>query len=157
MPKSKKKKRNKIQASIRLVPKSLIKQLDTFVQGSRQDLFIYHHEMIQLFPEAFQQLLSLVKNELRVKDFGISIGHFKGNQFIPAHGLSQSRFIKHHFPSIQLNRDLSLQYLRGQSLEGSETIRGWHEIRFNEARLGWVKAVPKRMNNNYPKNLRIRN
>ena len=79
------------------------------------------------------------------------------NELIPAHDLAQSTIISADIPAIDVDLATALQYLRKQEMKLQTNIKGWALIRFKKIPLGWIKALPNRINNYYPKEWRILN
>jgi 16S rRNA C967 or C1407 C5-methylase (RsmB/RsmF family)/NOL1/NOP2/fmu family ribosome biogenesis protein len=86
---------------------------------------------------------------------GVELGKIIRDELIPAHALAVSGLCHSAQPSIELNREEALSYLRGDVLIGQGTI-GWQIAKFNGQPLGWIKAMKNRANNYYPKEWRIR-
>jgi len=90
---------------------------------------------------------------------GIRVGQFKGKDFIPDHGLALSTLLKEDLPHVDLTLDQSLSYLKGAALEVAPEYtleKGWFLVKYKQHILGWAKRVSGRVNNYYPKNIRIR-
>lgn len=88
--------------------------------------------------------------------FGIPIGMKKGNDFYPAHALSQSMFLHTQIERLDLNRQLSLDYLR--ALIPNISIKSnskWLIASYQSANLGWLKTGGQGLKNYLPKNQRI--
>jgi len=50
-----------------------------------------------------------------------------------------------------------LQYLRRNDISIDTKLKGWVLLKFQNATLGWIKILPNRINNYYPKGWRILN
>jgi 16S rRNA C967 or C1407 C5-methylase (RsmB/RsmF family)/NOL1/NOP2/fmu family ribosome biogenesis protein len=85
---------------------------------------------------------------------GLELGEMSRTEIIPAHGLAMSG-LSAQYPKIELSEEQSLQYLRGDTFPLDEKP-GWTIVTFNQLALGWIKVMPQRFNNYYPKNWRIR-
>ena len=62
-----------------------------------------------------------------------------------------------HVLSLDADEATALQYLRKQEFSLDTSIKGWALIQFKQLPLGWVKILPNRINNYYPKEWRILN
>jgi NOL1/NOP2/fmu family ribosome biogenesis protein len=49
----------------------------------------------------------------------------------------------------------ALHYLRREDLRLGEPLKGWALMRYRGMNLGWAKILPNRVNNYYPKEMRI--
>jgi len=100
------------------------------------------------------QDLSHMAANLYIKKAGIELGSIKGKGLVPSHELALSQVLKGGFPSIDLDLETALQYLRRQdlSLNGEN---GWNLMKYKGLSLGWVKVLSNRVNNYYPPEWRI--
>ena len=83
------------------------------------------------------------------------MGTMKGKDFLPSHDLALSNYIKTDLPAVDLNNDDAISYLRGETPKLKTDIRGLCLVKYENKNLGWIKAMEGRMNNYYPKELRI--
>ena len=74
---------------------------------------------------------------------------------IPDHQLAASMLVSENLPAVSLNLPQALQYLRKEDPGVETDVRGWALVRYEGMNLGWAKFLPNRMNNYYPKELRI--
>jgi NOL1/NOP2/fmu family ribosome biogenesis protein len=54
-----------------------------------------------------------------------------------------------------LNKEQAIQYLRRDNIELDTTDKGWTLMTYEGHPLGWAKLLPNRINNYYPKEIRI--
>jgi NOL1/NOP2/fmu family ribosome biogenesis protein len=89
---------------------------------------------------------------------GTPLGVLKGRDLIPAHALALSVEQSTAISGIEVERAAALAFLRKQELKDHlDTDRtGWQLIRYHGYGLGWVKVLPRRINNYLPKQYRIR-
>ncbi|WP_345239582.1 methyltransferase RsmF C-terminal domain-like protein [Nibrella saemangeumensis] len=107
-------------------------------------------------PVVLEKELITVDLALRNKGFGIEMGMFKGNDFIPSHALALSTVVNPDLPGIELSREEALRYFKKENLVLNEQTRGWLLARYQGLNLGWMKGVGNRVNNYLPKDWRIR-
>jgi NOL1/NOP2/fmu family ribosome biogenesis protein len=75
---------------------------------------------------------------------------------IPDHELALSLILnKNATLQTPLNKDQAIQYLRKENIDIDTTSIGWSLMTFEGQALGWAKLLPNRINNYYPKELRI--
>ena len=79
------------------------------------------------------------------------------DQLVPAHDLALSDIATGIFPEISVNKEQALDYLRKKELQFESVKKGWSLISYAGNHLGFVKILPGRTNNYYPKELRILN
>jgi len=76
---------------------------------------------------------------------------------VPDHELALSLIInKDEFMQTQLTKDQAIQYLRRDNITGLDiNDKGWSLMCYENQPLGWAKLLPNRINNYYPKEIRI--
>ena len=93
---------------------------------------------------------------MRNKGFGLEMGQFKGQDFVPSHALALSTAINQKLPGIELSKENALRYFKKENLVLDEPTKGWLLARYDGLNLGWMKGVGNRVNNYLPKDWRIR-
>jgi 16S rRNA C967 or C1407 C5-methylase (RsmB/RsmF family)/NOL1/NOP2/fmu family ribosome biogenesis protein len=112
---------------------------------------------ILCFPKAQQLLLKQITHTLPFHSFGLEVGIFKGNDFIPTHEFALSTAISKKLPHIDLNRTQALHFLKKESPSLDEMPKqGWYLARYEGLNLGWMKVLNHRINNYLPKDFKIR-
>jgi 16S rRNA C967 or C1407 C5-methylase (RsmB/RsmF family)/NOL1/NOP2/fmu family ribosome biogenesis protein len=100
--------------------------------------------------------LDTLQRQLYLKKSGIRIGKLMGNDLVPDHELALSIHInKDAVLQTDLNYEQAIQYLRRDNIDIRSTEKGWSLMMFEGQALGWAKLLPNRVNNYYPKELRI--
>ncbi|WP_159636623.1 methyltransferase RsmF C-terminal domain-like protein [Sphingobacterium composti Ten et al. 2007 non Yoo et al. 2007] len=119
-----------------------------------------HHNFLHIFPIQYEQDLQALQNVLYLKNAGTEIGELKGKDLIPSHDLALSNLVRIDLPFINLDLEQAQNYLRKEQLPitiNTENLKGWIIVRYKGVNLGWIKAMPNRINNYYPKEIRIWN
>jgi NOL1/NOP2/fmu family ribosome biogenesis protein len=88
--------------------------------------------------------------------WGVELGSFKNQDFVPAHALALSTLADERIPDVELELDMALRYLRKENLALDPAPAGWALARYQGLNLGWLKGVKGRINNYFPKEWRIR-
>ena len=100
--------------------------------------------------------LDMLQRHLYLKKSGVRIGRLMGNDLLPDHELALSNDInKEAFLETDLDYDQAILYLRRENLAIETFNKGWSLMTFEDHALGWAKLLPNRVNNYYPKELRI--
>jgi NOL1/NOP2/sun family putative RNA methylase len=100
--------------------------------------------------------LNILQRNLYIKKSGVRIGKLAGKDLIPDHELALSTIInKDMVLQTELDRDQAIQYLRRENIDITVTDKGWSLMNFEGQHLGWAKLLPNRINNYYPKEIRI--
>ena len=84
------------------------------------------------------------------------MGAFKGKDLIPAQDLAMSTAISADLPAVELDREMSLLFLKKESILLPEAPKGWLLAQHRGLNLGWMKNLGNRVNNYLPKDWRIR-
>jgi len=111
---------------------------------------------VMALPKALEKDFLFLDNALRNKGFGLDMGVFKGNDFVPAHALALSTAIAGELPAVSLSKEDALRYFKKENLILSEPAKGWLLARYEGLNIGWMKGVGNRVNNYLPKDWRIR-
>jgi NOL1/NOP2/fmu family ribosome biogenesis protein len=99
--------------------------------------------------------LSYLQSFCYLKRAGVLLGKPSAKEFIPDHELALSTMISEELPAIELSREEAIDYLRKEEIRTEHGTRGWSLVRYQGRNLGWVKVLPNRVNNYYPKEWRI--
>lgn len=91
-----------------------------------------------------------------IQQAGIAIGELKNGQLIPDHALAMSDICASSVSKVEVDSDTAIQFLRKNTIQIEGLDKGWHLITFHGISLGWIKAIPGRINNYYPTDWRIR-
>ena len=103
-----------------------------------------------------KESLNILQRHLYLKKSGVRIGTLMGKDLIPDHELALSTIInKDAVLQTPLNYDQAIQYLRRDNIDINTTEKGWSLMTFEGHALGWAKLLPNRINNYYPKEIRI--
>ncbi|MBB5396993.1 RNA methyltransferase [Mucilaginibacter sp. AK015] len=103
-----------------------------------------------------KESLNILHRHLYIKKSGARIGKLAGNDLIPDHELALSLIInKDKVISTELTKEQAIQYLRRDNIDIAVTGKGWSLMTYEGLALGWAKLLPNRINNYYPKEIRI--
>jgi len=103
-----------------------------------------------------KESLDTLQRHLYLKKSGVRIGKLMGNDLIPDHELALSTYInKDAVLQTELDYTQAIQYLRRENININTVNKGWSLMTFEGQPLGWAKLLPNRINNYYPKELRI--
>lgn len=104
------------------------------------------------------EMVSLIKQQLRVVHAGITLGEVKGKDLIPHHSLAMSHELNPDaFPSYQLTYEQAIAYLRKEAIVlDAAAPKGYVLLQYKNIPLGFVKNIGNRANNLYPQEWRIR-
>jgi 16S rRNA C967 or C1407 C5-methylase (RsmB/RsmF family)/NOL1/NOP2/fmu family ribosome biogenesis protein len=117
-------------------------------------LFKQKEDIIAL-PVSLQNDIAVLQSALYIKKAGVTAGKLAGSHLIPDHALAVSSLINKNIPRIELNRQQAIQYLRREAMQLPTEQKGWVLAGYLGYNLGWIKILPNRFNNYYPKEWRI--
>ncbi|HNL84922.1 MAG TPA: RNA methyltransferase [Chitinophagales bacterium] len=125
--------------------------------ASEFNFYITKNKVIAFYKTFSVDLNLLFYSGLQITSFGTEIGELKKEIFIPFHALALSDIIRDDMPSIKLDKENALQYLRKNemNIEVSDFQLGWALVQFEGINLGWVKVLQSRINNYLPNSFRI--
>jgi len=103
-----------------------------------------------------QSSLELLQKYLYLKKSGTRIGQVMGQDLVPEHELALSIHLNNEalLPT-PLTYEQAIQYLRRDPFDLNSPQKGWSLMTFENHALGWAKLLPNRVNNYYPKEIRI--
>ena len=99
--------------------------------------------------------LSILSAALNMIYAGVSLGQVMKDRLVPEHALALSRLAGSKLPFLDVNEEDAIRYLQRQEMKTEAEGKGWQLVRFKGHNLGWINVLPNRINNYYPKELRI--
>ena len=129
--------------------------LREWVQPGTPLAFFVHHDRIHALPESRLADLSILQSACYLKEAGLTLGQWSAKDLIPDHHLAMSTILQPGIAALSLSREQALQYLRKEEVHPDTIHRGWALARYDGHNLGWLKVLPQRSNNYYPKEWRI--
>lgn len=131
--------------------------LKPFLKNAAGYFFFKQNDEVIAMPKALEDELAAIQNALYIKKAGVKMGAVIRNELIPDHELAVSNIIDEQVACIETDEATALQYLRKQEIQLDTWLKGWALITFKQHPLGWLKILPNRINNYYPKEWRILN
>lgn len=122
----------------------------------KENEMVYLKEhFIYALPAAMVNDYSILKQALNICYAGTAIGEVMKDKLVPDHGLACSTIISSSIPANELSYEDSIRYLKKGDFNLNTETKGWQLVCFRGHNLGWINALPNRINNYYPKELRI--
>lgn len=112
-------------------------------------------QTVYAWPQIHMAAMKLLLERTRMISSGIKAGELIRDKFIPDHALAMSPFVAQEVPRLTLDEVAAVRYLQKKDLEQPVAGKGWTLAGFNGLSLGWMNILPGRINNYYPKELRI--
>lgn len=130
-------------------------QADIAPWVSPEGLFFWKHEQfIQAIQEESQPVIGALFQALRVVNAGFRVGEWMRDKLIPDHALAMTGKVPAGIPRLELDKEQAIRYLQRKEIGGG-AVKGWQLASYSGHALGWVNVLPNRVNNYYPKELRI--
>lgn len=128
---------------------------EPFLKKAKQYNLSDQKEIVIASLEKWQEEIVTILKLLNVRKSGVALGTVKGKDFIPHHELALSHLLSPSIPSVKLDKDDALLYLKKQDIKLDFDKKGWAICQYEDINLGWIKVLPNRVNNYYPTNWRI--
>ncbi|MDB5124299.1 MAG: hypothetical protein JWP94_2428 [Mucilaginibacter sp.] len=147
----------KTKGNQKLVAKE-IEQVKSYITSPDDFYFFKVNDDWMAINQQHKDSLDTLQRDLYIKKSGVRIGRLMGNDLVPDHELALSIYInKDAVLETELNYDQAILYLRRENVEINTANKGWSLMTFEGHPLGWAKLLPNRVNNYFPKELRIMN
>lgn len=131
--------------------------LEKWVEAEPHALWLMADDSCALLPGGFTGEIAALWEALRIVQPGLVLAEVKKKDLRPAHALALSPQLRPGvFPQADLSLDDAIAYLRRADLSAPLDAQGWCLTAYQGLPLGWVKALPRRVNNYYPPHWKIR-
>lgn len=117
--------------------------------------FLQHQQTVYAWPAKFHEEYNWLLNNLRVQYSGTILGELMRDKLVPDHSLAMAAMMNPDLPRFELDYKQSIGYLQRKDLRLENISKGWQLVSHHSHPLGWINALPNRINNYYPKELRI--
>jgi len=117
--------------------------------------FLKHGKILRAIPESLLADINFLSTKFRIVNCGTEVGEIIKDKLVPEHALAVSNILNDEVPRIELNYEQSIRYLQKKELELTTDRKGWAIVTHQDHPLGWINILPNRINNYYPKELRI--
>ena len=92
---------------------------------------------------------------LNVLYSGVRVGQLMRDKLVPDHAISQSDLMSDSVLNVPLDLPDAIAYLQRKPFSVDRQQNGWCVVTYRQFVLGWINSLPNRINNYYPKELRI--
>lgn len=117
--------------------------------------FVKHLNTVYAWPVNLFNDCAWILQQLKVIYSGIMIGELMRDKLVPSHALAMTNKVATSIPRISLDSSRAIQFLQRKELDWSVQDKGWHLVEYEGKILGWANVLSHRVNNYYPKELRI--
>ena len=123
--------------------------------GDSEIHFIRSERSIHAIPAKLNTDIEFLSSKLRIVNYGTRMGEIIKDKLVPDHALAMSNIISDKIERVEVNYEQAIQYLKKKELSIGTDKKGWALVTYQQHPLGWVNILPNRINNYYPKELRI--
>lgn len=123
--------------------------------NSREIHFVKNKNTVYAWPEHLSNDFSFLLNRLRVIYSGTLIGELVRDKLVPDHALAMSKLVNESVKKTELTYEDAIQYLKKKDLQLEIKNKDWQLVTYERNPLGWINVLSNRVNNYYPKELRI--
>lgn len=116
---------------------------------------IKNQQTVYAWPSALFEEMNYVLQNLRVIYSGVLAGELLRDKFIPAHALALSNLISTTVKKVSLSKEQAIAYLQKKDFILNTSEKGWVLATYSGFSIGWMNILQNRINNYYPKELRI--
>ena len=137
------------------VSKKEVERVAGWVNEEKALAYFFHGGVIHAIPEVLLADVPVLQSGCYLKRAGVPIGKSGIKEFIPEHDLAVSTIAGRALPALALSKPDALSYLQKEEFTPDTSHLGWMLVQYEGQNLGWIKALPGRINNYYPKQWRI--
>lgn len=119
--------------------------------------FINQRDEVIAMPQFMEKNFFDIQHALYIKKAGIKMGTLIRDELVPDHELAVSTAISPAVRRLNVDLETARQYLRREDIAVETADKGWALLCYGQLPLGWVKVLPNRINNYYPREWRILN
>lgn len=118
--------------------------------------FVKNKDTVYAWKKELMDDFDFLIEQLHVVYSGVLVGEMMRDKLVPDHALAMSPVVSDTIGRIQLSHDQAIAYLQKKDIKLDTGLKGWDLVTTdNDQPLGWVNILPNRVNNYYPKSLRI--
>ncbi len=150
--------KQKLAKGLDFIPHKSLVPIQPFIENMEEWIFFTNHlNEVCMLPKVLKAEMQLLSQVLYRYYAGRPVGTLKGKQLIPHHAFALANQKNPELPQIALDHQDALRFLKKEALPNhASSPLGWTIMTYKGIALGWGKVLKDRINNNLPKNLRIR-
>lgn len=123
--------------------------------NSVDKIFLKYKDTVYAWPQQQLYDFSVMLKNLKVIYSGVLAGTLVHDKLIPAHSLALSNIMGEKVLRSAIDLNNAIAYLQRKDFQLTGTNKGWMLATYQNHPLGWMNVLPTRINNYYPKELRI--
>ena len=139
----------------KIVPIKKTNSIQQWVKDNPSTGFFKWKDDVIAFPQNLFEEITNIQSALYIKKTGTTIGSLIRDEIIPSHELSMSTIKSESIHTIDIDLQTALSFLRLDLKNLLAQNKGWNLLSYKNTSLGFIKVLPNRINNYYPKEWRI--
>jgi NOL1/NOP2/fmu family ribosome biogenesis protein len=144
----------KVKNKAEMITKKEVEVIRKWVKVKGHQL-IKKGNTVYAWPGRIMNDMNFLLSGLKVVCAGVRVGELMRDKLIPDHALAMSGLVADSTAGIDLNYEQAIRYLQRKDLKIDTEQKGWQLVNFEGHPTGWINVLPNRINNYYPKALRI--
>ncbi len=117
--------------------------------------YIRHGSSVIALPSVLLGAFAEIQSHLFIQYAGTLLGELVRDKLIPDHALAMSPLVSEKIICTDVPIEEAIRYLQRADMQFSFAGKGWQLVCFKGHSLGWINVLPNRINNYYPKEMRI--
>ena len=146
--------RLRVRKKIELLNKNEMEITKQWVKETEHQL-VKIENAVYAIPKMLLNDVNILSNHLHIIYFGTMIGELIRDKLIPVHSLALSELVSDNIEKVELDHEQAIAYLKKKDLKEINAVKGWKLVTYKNYPMGWINVLPNRINNYYPKELRI--
>ncbi|MDX2188588.1 MAG: hypothetical protein SFY32_01880 [Bacteroidota bacterium] len=138
---------------------SIQKTIQQLIRTPKSFEFYEHDKDIYAVETKFSHIIEKISKHVFVFYPGLYLGQIINNQIIPSHELALSIEVNISSEVLEINSEVAYQYFKrndiSQLIDLESIADGWVLLTYQNIPIGWIKKMKFRINNYYPKEMRI--
>jgi 16S rRNA C967 or C1407 C5-methylase (RsmB/RsmF family)/NOL1/NOP2/fmu family ribosome biogenesis protein len=144
----------KVKSKPEIVSQNDMTLLDKWVATENMK-FIKYQQTVYAWHEQLFNDFSYILEKLRMIYSGTVCGELMKNKMVPSHALAVSSLLLQPVEKVELDEKQAIAYLQRNDINIVIKNKGWKVVAYKGLPLGWINILQNRVNNYYPKALRI--
>jgi len=132
------------------------KILSEWVKDADEYAFILKNESYMAVSLKLLPDFNFISQNLSLRKSGTRVGNLIRGKLNPDHELAMSQIRHDNIPSLAINYEEAIRFLKKEPIEIKASLQGWVLVFYNALPIGFLKCMPNRANNYYPSDWRIR-
>ncbi len=145
----------KTKRKVETPSKTQIPVIERWLENSTDLQFILHEQTVYVWSNLLATDGAFLLDKLKVIYSGTKLGELMRDKLIPDHALAMNPFLQGEIVTAELDEKDAIAFLQRKDIAQLPETKGWQLATFEGQALGWMNVLPNRINNYYPKELRI--